>query len=117
MLYGRTPFRGKNRRRTFSNILHKDLTFPSSIPVSLAARQLIHGLLHRDPANRLGSSSGANEIKQHPFFCDINWPLIRCMTPPQLHVPLKLTGEEPDSNLKDVPWDAEEMLIQRLEKF
>ncbi|KAF8406774.1 hypothetical protein HHK36_008866 [Tetracentron sinense] len=33
MLYGRTPFRGKNRQRTFANILHKDLTFPSSIPV------------------------------------------------------------------------------------
>ncbi|XP_078438276.1 phototropin-2-like isoform X2 [Wolffia australiana] len=33
MLYGRTPFRGKNRQKTFSNILHKDLTFPSSIPV------------------------------------------------------------------------------------
>ncbi|XP_027347280.1 phototropin-2 isoform X2 [Abrus precatorius] len=32
MLYGRTPFRGKNRQKTFSNILHKDLTFPSSIP-------------------------------------------------------------------------------------
>jgi len=34
MLYGRTPFRGKNRQKTFANILHKDLTFPSSIPVS-----------------------------------------------------------------------------------
>jgi len=33
MLYGRTPFRGKNRKKTFYNILHKDLTFPSSIPV------------------------------------------------------------------------------------
>lgn len=33
MLYGRTPFRGKNRRKTFANILHKDLTFPSGIPV------------------------------------------------------------------------------------
>lgn len=33
MLYGRTPFRGKNRQKTFSNILHKELTFPSSIPV------------------------------------------------------------------------------------
>ncbi|OEL38879.1 Phototropin-2 [Dichanthelium oligosanthes] len=32
MLYGRTPFRGKNRKKTFYNILHKDLTFPSSIP-------------------------------------------------------------------------------------
>ncbi|KAJ8491144.1 hypothetical protein OPV22_012865 [Ensete ventricosum] len=84
MLYGRTPFRGKNRQKTFANILHKDLTFPSSIPVSLAARQLIHGLLNRDPANRLGSKTGANEIKQHPFFREINWPLIRCMTPPEL---------------------------------
>ena len=46
---------------------------------SLAARQLIHALLHRDPASRLGSNTGANEIKQHPFFRDINWPLIRCM--------------------------------------
>lgn len=34
MLYGRTPFRGKNRQKTFSNILHKDLTFPSSIQVT-----------------------------------------------------------------------------------
>ncbi|CAA0838865.1 ABC transporter F family member 4 [Striga hermonthica] len=67
MLYGRTPFRGKNRQKTFANILHKDLTFPSSIPVSLSGRQLIHALLNRDPACRLGSNGGANEIKQHPW--------------------------------------------------
>ncbi|KAM1349618.1 hypothetical protein EV1_003657 [Malus domestica] len=79
MLYGRTPFRGKNRQRTFTNILHKDLTFPGSIPVSLAARQLINALLQRDPDTRLGSNTGANEIKQHPFFRGFNWPLIRCM--------------------------------------
>ena len=34
MLYGYTPFRGKTRQKTFANILHKDLKFPSSIPVS-----------------------------------------------------------------------------------
>ncbi|KAK9987502.1 hypothetical protein SO802_027741 [Lithocarpus litseifolius] len=79
MLYGRTPFRGKNRQKTFANILQKDLTFPSSISVSLAARQLINALLQRDPVNRLGSNTGANEIKGHPFFRGINWPLIRCM--------------------------------------
>lgn len=33
MLYGRTPFRGKNRQKTFANVLYKDLTFPSSIQV------------------------------------------------------------------------------------
>ncbi|XP_051193512.1 phototropin-2 [Lolium perenne] len=94
MLYGRTPFRGKNRKKTFYNILHKDLTFPSSIPVSLEAKQLIHGLLQRDPSSRIGSNTGANDIKEHPFFEDIYWPLIRCMTPPELDVPLKPIGKE-----------------------
>uniref|UniRef100_A0A0E0KNU8 non-specific serine/threonine protein kinase n=2 Tax=Oryza punctata TaxID=4537 RepID=A0A0E0KNU8_ORYPU len=106
MLYGRTPFRGKNRKKTFYNILHKDLTFPSSIPVSLAAKQLIHGLLQRDPSNRIGSNAGANDIKQHPFFQDIIWPLIRCMSPPELDVPLKLIGKETQPKAKpdeDVP--------------
>ncbi|KAF0889857.1 hypothetical protein E2562_033246 [Oryza meyeriana var. granulata] len=88
MLYGYTPFRGKTRQRTFANILHKDIRFPASITVSLAARQLIYRLLHRDPANRLGSYEGANEIKGHPFFRGINWPLIRATAPPELEVPL-----------------------------
>lgn len=47
--------------------------------VSLAARQLINALLNRDPASRLGSNGGANEIKDHLFFRGINWPLIRNM--------------------------------------
>ncbi|KAJ9704699.1 hypothetical protein PVL29_002983 [Vitis rotundifolia] len=115
MLYGRTPFRGKNRQKTFSNILHKDLTFPSSIPVSLAARQLIHALLNRDPASRLGSNSGANEIKQHLFFRGINWPLIRCMSPPPLDVPLELIGKE--SKAKDAQWDDEGGLAHSMEVF
>ncbi|XP_039835347.1 phototropin-1A-like isoform X2 [Panicum virgatum] len=72
MLYGYTPFRGKTRQRTFANILHKDIRFPTSIEVSLAARQLMYRLLHRDPANRLGSYEGASEIKHHAFFRGIN---------------------------------------------
>nr|AML76928.1 putative LOV domain-containing protein [Lindenbergia philippensis] len=115
MLYGRTPFRGKNRQKTFANILHKDLTFPSSIPVTLPARQLIHALLNRDPASRLGSNSGANEIKQHPFFRGINWPLIRCMSPPPLDAPLQLIGKEPDA--KDVNWTDDGVLVHPMELF
>ena len=113
MLYGRTPFRGKNRQKTFANILHKDLTFPSSIPVSLSARQLINSLLQRDPSSRLGSNSGANEIKQHPFFRGINWPLIRCMTPPPLDAPLQLIKKDPKA--KDVKWEDDGVLVSSLE--
>ncbi|KAI5071421.1 hypothetical protein GOP47_0013672 [Adiantum capillus-veneris] len=106
MIYGRTPFRGKNRQKTFANVLHKDLTFPSSIPASLAARQLINGLLHRDPANRLGSATGAYEIKNHAFFRGINWPLIRDMVPPPLEAPLELVGKDPDFDSREaLEWD------------
>lgn len=32
------------------------------------------GLLQRDPSKRLGSGEGdADEIKNHPFFHDVNW--------------------------------------------
>uniref|UniRef100_A0A126WWZ9 non-specific serine/threonine protein kinase n=1 Tax=Polystichum acrostichoides TaxID=28470 RepID=A0A126WWZ9_POLAC len=107
MIYGRTPFRGKNRQKTFANVLHKDLTFPSSIPASLAARQLINGLLHRDPVNRLGSATGAHEIKQHAFFRGITWPLIRDVVPPPLEAPVEFVGKDPDTDNKDeaLEWD------------
>ncbi|PVH36861.1 hypothetical protein PAHAL_6G185200 [Panicum hallii] len=86
MLYGYTPFRGKTRQRTFANVLHKDIRFPTSTEVSLVARQLMYRLLHRDPANRLGSYEGASEIKQHAFFRGINWALVRAAAPPKLEV-------------------------------
>lgn len=107
MLYGCTPFRGKTRQRTFANIVHKELTFPRRVPTSLAARQLINGLLQRDPGRRLGSQCGVNEIKKHPFFSGINWTLIRCMGRPSLDSPMLVIGgelhTESDENLE---WDA-----------
>lgn len=33
MLYGKTPFRGRNRQRTFTNVLMKELTFPDTVQV------------------------------------------------------------------------------------
>lgn len=56
-----------------------DEIYQYELQVSLAAKQLVHSLLKRDPDNRLGSNCGANEIKDHTFFRGINWPLIRCM--------------------------------------
>ncbi|MED6182537.1 Phototropin-1 [Stylosanthes scabra] len=103
MLYGYTPFRGKSRQKTFANILHKDLKFPKSKPVSLHGKQLIYWLLQRDPKNRLGSQEGANEIKRHPFFKSVNWALVRCMTPPELDAPLSLENEvKVDPELEDL---------------
>ncbi|CAH8386387.1 unnamed protein product [Eruca vesicaria subsp. sativa] len=113
MLYGRTPFRGKNRQKTFANILHKDLTFPSSIPVSLVGRQLINMLLNRDPRRRLGTKGGANEIKQHAFFRGINWPLIRDMDPPPLDAPLRIIEKDPKA--KDIKWEDDGVLVNSMD--
>uniref|UniRef100_A0A126X317 non-specific serine/threonine protein kinase n=1 Tax=Illicium floridanum TaxID=13098 RepID=A0A126X317_ILLFL len=105
MLYGYTPFRGKTRQKTFASILHRDLKFPASIPVSIHARQLIYRLLHRDPQNRLGSTEGANEVKKHPFFRGVNWALVRCMNPPQLDAPIK--GKDTEAGMEAKGVDAE----------
>uniref|UniRef100_A0A140F7Q1 non-specific serine/threonine protein kinase n=1 Tax=Atrichum angustatum TaxID=37310 RepID=A0A140F7Q1_9BRYO len=107
MLFGRTPFRGKNRQFTFENVLHKELVFPVNTPVSMEAKQLMRALLTREPTMRLGSHRGAHDIKSHPFFRDINWPLIRCMTPPSLEVPVNLITREAEIEdpAEDLQWD------------
>nr|AML79557.1 putative LOV domain-containing protein [Leucodon brachypus] len=107
MLYGRTPFRGKNRQRTFTNVLQKDIIFPASNPVSLQVRQLMRGLLQRSPMKRLGSYRGANDIKTHPFFKGINWALIRNIVPPPLEAPIELISKKVESAkaAESLEWD------------
>ncbi|XP_044506399.1 serine/threonine-protein kinase D6PKL1-like [Mangifera indica] len=84
LLYGRTPFKGSANDETLSNVVSQSLRFPGYPVVSFHARDLIRGLLVKEPDNRLGSMKGAAEIKQHPFFEGLNWALIRCATPPEL---------------------------------
>lgn len=87
LLYGKTPFKGSGNEETLSNVVSRSLKFPNSPIVSFHARDLIRGLLVKDPENRLGSVKGAAEIKQHPFFEGLNWALIRCAVPPELPKP------------------------------
>ncbi|KAB5561544.1 hypothetical protein DKX38_006501 [Salix brachista] len=84
LLYGKTPFKGSGNEETLSNVVSRSLKFPSNPIVSFHARDLIRGLLIKEPGDRLGSSKGAAEIKQHPFFGGLNWALIRCAIPPEL---------------------------------
>ncbi|KAF8037600.1 hypothetical protein BT93_B0470 [Corymbia citriodora subsp. variegata] len=82
LMFGRTPFKGAGNRSTLLNIIGQHLKFPESPAVSYAARDLIRSLLVKDPKRRLAYSRGAAEVKQHQFFRNINWALIRCATPP-----------------------------------
>ncbi|KAK9048881.1 hypothetical protein SSX86_032152 [Deinandra increscens subsp. villosa] len=85
LLHGTTPFKGQGNRATLFNVVGQPLRFPESPQVSNTARDLIKGLLVKEPQKRLAYRRGATEIKQHPFFEGVNWALVRSAHPP--HVP------------------------------
>jgi len=82
LMYGFTPFRGAHREQTFENVLHRALVFPEEPVISAAAAELVRALLIRDPSRRLGAIGGAEEVKMHPFFADIDFELIRWQPAP-----------------------------------
>ncbi|GKV18834.1 hypothetical protein SLEP1_g29162 [Rubroshorea leprosula] len=89
LLFGKTPFKGSGNRATLFNVVGQPLRFPEAPVVSFAARDLIRGLLVKEPQHRLAYKRGATEIKQHPFFEGVNWALIRCATPPEIPKPVE----------------------------
>ena len=52
------------------------------------ARDLIKGLLVKEPQKRIAYRRGATEIKQHPFFEGVNWALVRSAHPPHIPDPI-----------------------------
>ncbi|OBT80507.1 AGC protein kinase [Pseudogymnoascus sp. 05NY08] len=81
LLYGYPPFHGDTPEHVFENILARKISWPSEdeVEVSQEAKDLMNALLCMSPAERLGAntdekfSSGAEEIRNHPWFADINW--------------------------------------------
>lgn len=76
MLTGLPPFYCQDRERLFEKIRKETLRFPPSL--SPSAKNVLSGLLMRDPEKRLGSGpTDAEEIKAHPFFSLIDWDMLQ----------------------------------------
>jgi protein-serine/threonine kinase len=103
MLFGTTPFKGKNRNATFANILRDDVPFPEHsgspqiskyvdflptadfmLTLNSLCKSLIRKLLIKDENRRLGARAGASDVKGHAFFRTTQWALIRHMKPPMI---------------------------------
>ncbi|CAL5016234.1 unnamed protein product [Urochloa decumbens] len=81
MLYGRTPFRGQNRKETFYRVLAKQ---PELVGEQTPLRDLIARLLEKDPEKRIG----ARGIKAHPFFRGVDWDrILHVARPPFIPTP------------------------------
>lgn len=70
MLTGSPPFYSQDKTKMFMNRLEKQVVMKSWF--SPNAVSLLQGLLERDPRQRLGAK-GAQEIKLHKFFSEIDW--------------------------------------------
>ncbi|XP_067011381.1 RAC serine/threonine-protein kinase isoform X2 [Anabrus simplex] len=72
MMCGRLPFYNRDHDVLFTLILMEEVKFPRTI--SNEAKDMLGGLLIKDPNQRLGGGpDDAKEIMQHPFFSSINW--------------------------------------------
>ena len=76
MLEGLPPFYDDDISVMNCKILTQPLYFHPD-HFSKEAKDILRGLLERDPSKRLGSSrEGAEELKRHPFFRDIDWDML-----------------------------------------
>ncbi|KAL1680681.1 kinase-like domain-containing protein [Schizophyllum commune] len=82
MIYATTPFKGSERDVTFDNIRMIPVHFREQPKVSSSGKDVITRLLDKNEKTRLGSRSGASEVKQHKWFSKINWGLLRHTRPP-----------------------------------
>ncbi|KAJ7276231.1 kinase-like domain-containing protein [Mycena haematopus] len=82
MIYATTPFKGAERNDTFANIRDSPVHFKDNPKVSQAGKDCVTRLLDKRERSRLGSKSGASEVKQHKWFAKINWGLLRNTRPP-----------------------------------
>jgi serine/threonine protein kinase len=72
MLVGITPFFTTKKEEIFHNIEFGELKIPDF--VSTEAAGLLRELLEKNPNKRLGGGpKDAQEIKQHPYFKDVDW--------------------------------------------
>lgn len=79
ILYGKTPFKGANKKETYRRILwmRPQLTGRHS-----PLHDLILRLLEKDPLKRLGSRNGSSDVKAHGFFAGLQWNSLESLCRP-----------------------------------
>lgn len=96
MCCGWSPFYADNTQQMYKNIAYGKVRFPKEA-LSPEGRAFVKLLLNRNPKLRLGAHNDAKELREHPFFHDIDWDLLRAKSIPPPFKP-HLTSETDTSN-------------------
>ncbi|WFD49710.1 serine/threonine protein kinase, AGC [Malassezia furfur] len=113
MIFATTPFKGNTRNATFANVLRKEVTFREGTPISSHGKALIRKLLVKDEHKRLGSQLGAGEVKQHRWFANLSWGLLRNMTPPILPTEVdvqQMVRDAAEHPVRTLDWECQTLL-------
>lgn len=93
MLTGLPPFYCRDHKALFDKIRRGRLEFPAYL--SAEARDLLNGLLTRDPLRRLGCGPrDAAEIKGHPFFAGVDWSALLAKEVPAPWLPVVVGSQD-----------------------
>jgi serum/glucocorticoid-regulated kinase 2 len=72
LVTGLPPYYSTNQEEIYENIVNSEITFPSNVYLSIEIKNLLKGLLEKNPTKRLGSLYGIKEILIHPWIGKIN---------------------------------------------
>ncbi|SPO20282.1 probable SCH9 - serine/threonine protein kinase involved in stress response and nutrient-sensing signaling pathway [Ustilago trichophora] len=83
MCCGWSPFYAEDTQQMYRNICFGKIKFPRGA-IGDDGKQFVKGLLNRNPRHRLGAQRDAQDLKEHPFFKDIDFDALakKQLTPP-----------------------------------
>lgn len=109
MLSGKSPFKAPTDYLIFQKIKNLEYTMPDNFPE--VAKDIIRRLLVKNPRERLGAGGKIDDIKQHPFFENIDWNNLFIEPSPYAYLREKLAEElrkNPPPQVDDVWFNQDE---------
>ena len=79
MLVGLPPHYNVDRQQMYSDKVSKEPDIPRVLSGEI--KNLLTGLLNRNPGLRIGARRGMAEVKEHAFFKDIDWEALKMKMP------------------------------------
>jgi len=72
-MYGIPPFYNQNQMIMYDLIRECNLKFPQVPEISAEGKDFIKSILKKEPKQRIGAKGDFDEIKNHPWFKDVDW--------------------------------------------
>ncbi|CAD8101305.1 unnamed protein product [Paramecium primaurelia] len=72
LVTGLPPYYSRDTDEIYESILNEELTFPEKLNLSSDIKNLLQGLLCKQPSERLGANKGLTELLTHSWFKDVD---------------------------------------------